>query len=75
MRMDGATAVRPGDLTGDELRRVGASVLEAIAEYHAGLDRRAVVPKVSPADVSALFTGGFPVEGERSTRDATNPFR
>lgn len=66
MGMDGATAVRPGDLTGDELRRVGASVLEAIAEYHAGLDRRPVLPDVTPADVSALFTGGLPVEGERA---------
>ena len=66
MRMDRATAVKPGDLTGEELRRVGASVLEAIAEYHAGLDRRPVLPDVTPADVSALFTGAFPAEGERA---------
>ena len=56
--------VRPGDLGLDELRRIGGSVVEAIAEYHAGLDRRAVLPDVTRAEVAALFTGGLPAEGE-----------
>ena len=53
-----------GDLAPDELRRVGADVVEAIAEYHAGLAGRAVQPDVTPAEVAALFAGGLPVEGE-----------
>ena len=56
--------VRPGDLALDELRRVGGSVIEAIADYHAGLDRRAVMPDVVPAEVAALFSGDLPAEGE-----------
>jgi hypothetical protein len=56
--------VRPGDLGLDELRRIGGSVAEAIAAYHAGLDRRGVLPDVTPAEVAALFTGGLPAEGE-----------
>jgi hypothetical protein len=39
--------VRPGDLALEELRRIGGSVVDAIAEYHAGLDDRPVLPCVS----------------------------
>jgi aromatic-L-amino-acid decarboxylase len=56
--------VRPGDLALDELRRIGGSVVDAIAEYHAGLDGRPVLPDVTPAEVAASFSGGLPVDGE-----------
>jgi aromatic-L-amino-acid decarboxylase len=56
--------IRPGDLGLDELRRVGGSVLDAIADYHASLDQRAVLPDVTQAEVASLFNGGLPAEGE-----------
>ena len=48
--------VRPGDLALDELRRIGSSVVDAIAEYHAGLDSRPVLPDVTPAKVAVSFS-------------------
>lgn len=54
---------RPGDIDPDEFRRAGEDVLAAIAEYHAGLDARAVVPQVTPAQVAALFGSALPEEG------------
>src|SRR5438876_1164388 len=56
--------VRPGDLALDELRRIGSSVVDAIAEYHDGLDGRPVLPCVTPAEVAASFSGRLPAEGE-----------
>ena len=38
-----------GDLSPDEFRRVGGDVIEAIAQYHAGLDRRRVLLGTSPS--------------------------
>jgi glutamate/tyrosine decarboxylase-like PLP-dependent enzyme len=55
---------KPGDIQIDDLRRVGASVIETIADYHAGLDRRDVLPYAKPADVAARFAGDLPDEGE-----------
>jgi len=55
---------RPGDIDLAELRRVGGDVIDAIAEYHAGLDRRPVLPDVHPAEVAARFTGDLPEDGE-----------
>ena len=55
---------RPGDLDPDELRRFGSSVVEAIADYHAALERRRVLPEVTPAEVAAAFAGGLPEHGE-----------
>src|SRR5688572_27575358 len=57
-------ATRPGDLDGEELRRVGARVVEAIATYHAGLERRAVLPPVTPEEVADHFRGELPEGGE-----------
>jgi glutamate/tyrosine decarboxylase-like PLP-dependent enzyme len=48
----------------DEFRRVGRDVVDAIAEYHAGLARRRVLPDVTPAEVAGLFAGDLPEEGE-----------
>jgi glutamate/tyrosine decarboxylase-like PLP-dependent enzyme len=48
----------------DELRRIGAGVVDAIAEYHAGLDVRPVLPFVTPVEVATSFSGGLPAEGE-----------
>lgn len=56
--------VRPGDLSPDELRRIGGRVVEAIAEYHAGLDDRPVLPCVTPAEVAATFLDGLSAQGE-----------
>ncbi|MGH9867037.1 MAG: pyridoxal phosphate-dependent decarboxylase family protein [Candidatus Polarisedimenticolia bacterium] len=54
---------RPGDLSLDELRRVGAEMIEAIAAYHVGLDARRVLPDVSPADAAARFSDALPEAG------------
>jgi glutamate/tyrosine decarboxylase-like PLP-dependent enzyme len=53
-----------GDLTPDEFLRVGHEVIEVIAAYHAGLDRRAVLPDVTPAEVAAGFDDELPEDGE-----------
>lgn len=50
------------DLT--EFRAVGMQVIDAIAEYHAALPRRRVLPDVRPDAVAALFQGDLPEEGE-----------
>jgi len=55
---------RPGDIEIDALRRVGSSVIDAVADYHAGLDRRAVLPDVSPVEVAARFAADLPEQGE-----------
>ena len=38
--------------------------MEAIGGYHADLDRRAVLPGVTPAEVAVRFAGELPEEGE-----------
>lgn len=55
---------RPGDIEIGELRQVGSQVVEAIADYHARLDRRRVLPDVSPDEVAARFAGELPEAGE-----------
>jgi aromatic-L-amino-acid/L-tryptophan decarboxylase len=55
---------RPGDLEIGELRRVGGQVVEAIADYHAGLDGRPVLPDAGPEEVAARFAGELPELGE-----------
>jgi glutamate/tyrosine decarboxylase-like PLP-dependent enzyme len=54
---------RPGDLSPDDFRRVGAAVIDAIANYHAGIDRRRVLPDVTPAAVAARFADAMPEDG------------
>src|SRR3989454_3830110 len=56
--------VSPGDLALDELHRIGGNVVDAIAEYHAGLDGRPVLPDVSPAELATSFSGSLPADGE-----------
>ncbi len=48
----------------ETLRRVGAQVVDAIAEYHEGLENRRVLPDTTPARVAALFADDLPEEGE-----------
>ena len=57
-------SVRPGDIELGEFRRVGREAIDAIADYHAALPDRVVLPRVTPAEVAALFTGGLSEEGE-----------
>jgi len=47
----------PGDIEMGELLRVGSQVVEAIADYHAHLEGRPVLPDASPAEVAAGFAG------------------
>ena len=55
---------RPGDIELGEFRRVGREAVDAIADYHAELADRVVLPKVTPAEVAALFAGSLADEGE-----------
>lgn len=48
----------------DEFRRVGREVIDAIADYHAGLADRRVLPEVTPAQAAAPFAGPLPMAGE-----------
>jgi aromatic-L-amino-acid decarboxylase len=59
-----ASGPRPGDLGFDELRSVGAQVLEAVEAYYEDLERRPVLPNVTPAEVARRFAGDLPEEGE-----------
>ena len=47
-----------------EFRRAGALAIDAIADYHASLDRRPVLPAVTPSAVAALFRDPLPERGE-----------
>lgn len=47
----------------DEFRRAGTLAIDAIADYHATLDRRSVLPPVTPAGVAALFRDDLPEAG------------
>src|SRR5687767_14995802 len=55
---------RPGDMDLHEFRRVGRELIDAIADYHAGLADRPVLPAVLPSEVAAAFAGPMPAEGE-----------
>ena len=55
---------RPGDIELGEFRRVGREAVDAIADYHAELPDRVVLPKVTPSEVAARFAGSLPEEGE-----------
>lgn len=55
---------RPGDIDLGEFRRVGREAIDAVADYHANLARRGVLPDVTPAGVAARFVEEFPDEGE-----------
>jgi len=61
--MTAALGPRPGDLSLDDLRRVGEQTVEAIAAYHAELDHRPVMPDVTPAEVASLFVSDLPEDG------------
>ncbi len=54
----------PGDIDLDEFRRIGSEVIEAIADYHANLARRRVLPNTTPEEVVAQFAGDFSEDGE-----------
>lgn len=56
--------VRPGDIELGEFRRVGRQAIDSIADYHAELPDRIVLPNVKPAEVAALFGAALPDEGE-----------
>ncbi len=53
----------PGDLEPAELRRAGADLFAMIADYHAGLAERPVLPAVTPAAVAARFAEPLPEQG------------
>jgi aromatic-L-amino-acid/L-tryptophan decarboxylase len=55
---------RPGDIEVGELRRLGSQLVEAIADYHAHLEGRPVLPHASPGEVAARFAGDLPEAGE-----------
>jgi glutamate/tyrosine decarboxylase-like PLP-dependent enzyme len=53
----------PGDLAVEELRRLGRRVADVVADYHAALRERVVLPAVAPDAVAALFSGDLPEDG------------
>ncbi|MFY9555401.1 MAG: pyridoxal-dependent decarboxylase [Blastocatellia bacterium] len=55
---------RPGDIELGEFRRIGREVIDAIAEYHAELSRRGVLPNVTPEEVAARFVDKLSEKGE-----------
>jgi hypothetical protein len=59
---------RPGDLELAEFRGVGRQVIDAIAQYHEGLDRRPVLPRCTPAEVAALFAGDLDDDAEPAAK-------
>jgi len=60
----GRRAVCPGDIDLDAFRRLGREAIDLIADYHAGLAERRVLPLASAADVAAAFDGPLPEEGD-----------
>jgi len=54
----------PGDIELAEFRRVGRDVIDAIADYHADLALRNVLPNVTPDEVAARFLDDFSESGE-----------
>ena len=56
--------IRTGDIDRDELRRVGYALIDAIAEYHEGLDARPVLPRTTPAEVTKRLAGELGESGE-----------
>lgn len=54
----------PGDLELSEFRRIGADTINAIADYHATLSDRRVLPDTTPAQVAAMFAGELSEEPE-----------
>jgi aromatic-L-amino-acid/L-tryptophan decarboxylase len=54
----------PGDIDLSEFKQVGREVIDAIADYHADLSRRSVLPNVTPQEVAARFLDELPQEGE-----------
>ena len=60
----GRRAVSPGDIDLEDFRRLGRETVDLIADYHAGLGDRRVLPLAPPADVAAAFAGPMPEEGE-----------
>jgi aromatic-L-amino-acid/L-tryptophan decarboxylase len=55
---------RPGDIELGEFRRVGREVIDAIADYHADLALRDVLPDVTPEQVAARFLDDLSETGE-----------
>jgi aromatic-L-amino-acid/L-tryptophan decarboxylase len=55
---------RPRDIDLSAFRRIGREVIDAIADYHAGLSRRRVLPNVTPEEVAAQFIEELPEEAE-----------
>lgn len=56
--------IRPGDMDPGEFRQIGREVIDAIADYHAGLAHRSVLPQVTPEEVAARFAGELAERGE-----------
>jgi len=55
---------RPGDIELSEFRQVGREVIDAIADYHADLALRDVLPNVTPEQVAARFLDDLSEYGE-----------
>jgi aromatic-L-amino-acid/L-tryptophan decarboxylase len=55
---------RPGDIELGEFRQVGREVIDAIADYHADLALRNVLPNVTPQEVAARFIDDLSESGE-----------
>jgi glutamate/tyrosine decarboxylase-like PLP-dependent enzyme len=55
---------RPGDIELGEFRQVGRAVIDEIADYHADLALRDVLPNVTPEQVASRFLDDLSENGE-----------
>ena len=58
----------PGDIDLTEFRQIGREAIDAIADYHAELSDRGVLPSVTPEEVAARFVEDLPEEAGRPGR-------
>jgi hypothetical protein len=55
---------RPGDIELSDFWQIGREVIDAIADYQAGLFRRNILPNVTPEEVAVPFIDELAEEGK-----------
>ena len=55
-------------MTPEEFRRYGHRLIDWLADYHAGLDRRPVMSQIRPGEIKAQLPTTPPEQAERSPK-------